>query len=92
MPLEKLREFLGGEFSIVNIDTAPSLQRILNSEYGIEIFKADTYNLCVWKTTPIIQVCIYNEITDPQVLKDLVGYVSVKYQNLFSQIHVECEE
>lgn len=92
MSLEKLCEFLGREFSIVNIDTAPSLQRILNSEYEIEIFKAGTYNLCVWKTNPRTQVCIYNEITDPQMLKDLVGYVSVKYQNLFSQIHVEREE
>ena len=69
MTLENLCKFLGSEFSVKKIDNGPSLRRMLNDAYEIEIFKAGSYNLCVWKTNPVVQVCIYNGISDPQTLK-----------------------
>lgn len=92
MTLIKLKEYLGEPYILSVIDNAEVVYRRLNNNYEIEIFKTSFYNLCVWSSPPRRLVCAYKNIESLIELKDLSGYVAVRYQNLLDQILVEHEE
>ena len=86
--------FLGLPYCIRNIDLEPVIYRsMVQYEFEISRLHGNTVNcaLYVWRKSPRELVGIYSNIKTKEDLKDLLGYCSVKYQNLFSRIRVERE-
>lgn len=89
-------KFLGQPYCVQSIDSEPVIYRFLGQfEFEVSGLHSRTMNctLYVWRTTPCRElVGIYSSIKTKEDLKDLLGYCSVKYQNLFSRIQVERED
>ena len=89
-------EYLGKPYQIKTIDTEPVVYRKLDSfEFEVSGLHKSAMNctVYVWKSVPHRElVGIYNGIQSLDDLKDLLGYCSVKYQNLFLKIQAERED
>lgn len=94
--INKALEYLGKPYQIKTIDTEPVVYRNLNDfEFEVSGLHKSAVNctIYVWQKKPYQKLIgIYNNIQSIEDLKDLLGYCSVKYQNLFSRIHVERED
>lgn len=89
-------KFFGQPYCIKTIDHEPVVYRSLDQfEFevsGLHKQKMDC-TLYVWMAHPHRELMgIYSHIKSNEDLKDLLGYCSVKYQNLFSRILVERED
>lgn len=94
--INEVLAYLGKPYSITTIDLEPVIYRALDG-YEFEISGLHKKNmdctLYVWATAPHRRIVgIYSNIRSCEDLKDLLGYCSVKYQNLLSRIQVERED
>lgn len=95
--IEKVRQFLGEPYIIMNIDLEEVIYRDLGNGYDFEVSGVraghHTYSLYVWKLEPNREiVAIYHQIHGCQELKDLLGYCAFIYQNLDKKIQIERQE
>lgn len=94
--IDDVLRYLGSPYSITTIDREPVIYRKLsNFEFEVSGLHKRTLNCTVyiWMTSPHRELMgIYNGIKSKEYLKDLLGYCSVKYQNLLSRIQVERED
>lgn len=88
-------EYLGSPYHISTIDNEPVIHRQLdNFELEVSGLHKSSMNciVYVWMISPHRKLIgIYREIHTKEDLKDLLGYCSVKYQNVLSRIQVERE-
>ena len=87
--------YLGKPYTIATIDHEPVIHRTLkNFELEVSGLHKHAMNcvVYVWLTNPLKELIgIYENIRSKEDLKDILGYCSVKYQNLLSQIRVARE-
>lgn len=88
--------YLGPPYRASTRDNEPVIIRILDHfEFEISGLHRPKMNciLYVWMTRPRRELMgIYSGIKSKEDLKDLLGYCSVKYQNVLSRIQVERED
>lgn len=94
--IDEILSYLGTPYFIATRDGEPVICRTLeNFEFEISGLHKNRLNcsLYVWMTHPHSELMgIYHNIQSKEDLRDLLGYCSVKYQNLFSRIQVERED
>ncbi len=96
LKIDEVLNYLGKPYQIRTIDGESVIYRPLKQfEFevsGLHKVPLDC-TLYVWLTHPHRElVGTYSNIQNKEDLKDLLGYCSVKYQNLFSRIQVERED
>lgn len=94
--IDKVLAYLGEPYRITVIDHEPVIYRSFD-HFEFEVSglhkRVMDCTLYVWMTSPHRDlVGIYSNIRSTGDLKDLLGYCSVRYQNLFSRILVERED
>lgn len=94
--INEVLEYLGKPYQIRIIDMEPVIYRKLN-DFEFEVSglhkSMGGCTLYVWKTVPHQEIVgIYSDIRNLDDLKDLLGFCSVKYQNVLSRIRVERED
>lgn len=90
--LQKLKEYLGAPYTIKEIDGTDTIYRKIGDNYELEVFKPGTLTVYVHSVNPRSIVGIYTGIKDQEDLKDFLGYLVTKYQNLLEKVQVEREE
>lgn len=94
--IDNVLRYLGQPYCIKSIDLEPVIYRRLNNfEFEISGLHKHSLNctLYVWMAFPHRELMgIYKGIKSVEDLKDLLGYCSVKYQNLLSRIQIERED
>lgn len=94
-PINETLKYLGPPYCIRTIDHEPVIYRSLEHfEFEVSGLHKQTMDgtLYVWMKHPHRELIgIYSSIRSNDDLKDLLGYCSVKYQNLFSRIRAERE-
>ncbi len=94
--INKTLEYLGEPYHISNIDNEPVIHRQLdNFEFEVSGLHKPSMDctLYVWMVHPHRELlAVYSGIRTKEDLKDLLGYCSVKYQNVLSRIQVERED
>lgn len=94
--INEILEYLGSPYHISTIDNEPVIYRQLDN-FALEISglhkKSMDCTIYVWMGSPHRELLgIYRGIHTKEDLKDLLGYCSVKYQNVLSRIQVERED
>ena len=91
-----VQSYLGDPYMVTTIDGEAVIYRRLGNGYEFEVSGVKSasgpYILYVWSSNPREIVGIYAGIKGQEVLKDVLGYYSVKYQNLTNGIQVERED
>lgn len=91
--LKKICNYLGEPYTISTIDGGPAVYRQLNAYYEIEVVVSSQISVYLWQCVPHRELMnIYTRIPDEQTLKDLLGYLSFKLENLRERIQVERED
>lgn len=94
--INEILEYLGSPYHISTIDNEPVIQRQLdNFELEVSGLHKNSMDctIYVWMSSPHRELIgIYSGIRTKEDLKDLLGYCSVKYQNVLSRIQVERED
>lgn len=94
--INEILEYLGSPYHISNMDHEPVICRQLDN-FELEVSglhkKSLDCTIYVWMNSPHRKLMgIYSGIRAKEDLKDLLGYCSVKYQNVLSRIQVERED
>lgn len=93
--INRILEYLGPPYCLSTIDGEPVIYRKFeNIEFEVSGVHKQSMNcvIYVWMTYPHRElVGIYSGIRTIEDLKDVLGYCSVKYQNVLSRIQVERE-
>ena len=93
--INEILEYLGSPYQISTIDNEPVIHRQLdNFELEVSGLHKNSMDctIYVWVNSPHRKLAgIYSGIRTKEDLKDLLGYCSVKYQNVLSRIQVERE-
>lgn len=95
--IKEVAQYLGAPYSIRVIDFEEVIYRDLGNGIDFEVSGVRSghtaYTVYVWRTTPHKEIIgKYCGVKGPERLKDLLGYLSVIYQNLRDGIQVEREE
>lgn len=92
--VQSLASYLGPLYSVTNIDGEPVVYRKLPNGFEFEVSGASRRNgpfdLYVWNESRQI-VGIYTRVHGRETLADVMGYYSVRYQNLTDRYRVERE-
>lgn len=93
--INDILEYIGAPYRLSTIDKEPIIYRQLeNLEFEVSGLHKRSMDCTVhiWMTSPHRElISIYGGIHTKEDLKDLLGYCSVKYQNVLSRIQVERE-
>lgn len=93
--INEILKYIGAPYQISTIDNEPILYRQFeNLEFEVSGLHKRSMNctVYVWLTSPHRELIgIYSGIRTIEDLKDVLGYCSVKYQNVLSRIQVERE-
>lgn len=89
-------QYLGEAYYIAKRDTVESICRTINERFEFEVcgfFGMGTYTVNLWQYSPHRELlAIYSGIKSLEDLRDTLGYLAFKYQNLSERIRVERED
>ncbi len=93
--LQSVLTYLGHPYSTNTIDGEDIIYRKLSNNYEFEVSgihgNSRDCTIYVWDELQRI-VGVYSKVQYPETLKDFLGYLAVKYQNLTSEILAERED
>lgn len=93
--IQSTLSYLGKPYELTTIDGEEVIYRKLSNGYEFEVSgihgSSKTCTIYVWSPARTV-VGIYSSIQFPESLKDVLGHLAFKYQNLTSEIQVEREE
>lgn len=88
--------YLGDPYYIAKRDTVESICRTINDKLEFEVcgfFGTSSYTVNLWQYLPHRELlAIYSGIKSLEDLRDTLGYLAFKYQNLSVRIQVERED
>ena len=88
--------YLGEAYRIEISDGVESICRTINSKFEFEVcgfFGMGSYTVNLWQYSPHRELlAIYSGIKSLEDLRDTLGYLAFKYQNLSARIQVERED
>lgn len=90
--LHSLASYLGEPYRIQRIDGEAVISRSIEGGNSIEVSgafrKNGPYDIYVWDGSKRI-VAIYSEVKGREILKDLLGYISISYRSPAGSYRVE---
>lgn len=94
--IKAARQYLGDAYRIEISDGVESICRTINERFEFEIcgfFSSGGYTVNLWQYSPHRELlAVYSGIRSLEDLRDTLGYLAFKYQNLSDRIQVERED
>ena len=89
-------QYLGESYYIAKRDTVESICRTIDDKFEFEVcgfYGMTSYTVNLWQYAPHRELlAIYSGIKSLKDLRDTLGYLAFKYQNLSARIRVERED
>jgi hypothetical protein len=91
--IQKIVKDLGSPYEIKTIDLEDVIYRKLETGYEFEVsgITSKKFIVYVWSVNPSQVVGTYTDLPTEHI-KDILGYIAVKYQNLSDKIQIERED